>query len=145
MVAVAALMAVLVVLCIICVVGLSEVMAHVAGAVVMLMLVDMRPHRFCTQVSIQAGRRRPGELERDDEHDDQGNEAAHGWDSTQLATATKGSFIPWRAGRHHSADAGKVSSNRVAWFADATLIEPPCASMMDLTMASPSPAPSPLR
>jgi hypothetical protein len=40
---------------------------------------------------------------------------------------------------------GKVIWKQVFWSSDATVIEPACASTMDLTMASPSPAPSPLR
>jgi hypothetical protein len=45
-------------------------------------------------VSVQASRRRPGELERDDNHDDQGDEAAHGEDSTDCGASAKRSFIP---------------------------------------------------
>ncbi len=45
-------------------------------------------------VPMQPRRRRPGELERDDEHDDQGDEATHGVHSTEITVSTKGSFIP---------------------------------------------------
>ena len=38
-----------------------------------------------------------------------------------------------------------TTSNRVSASSDSTRTLPPCASMIDLTMASPSPAPSPLR
>lgn len=48
-----------------------------------------------------------------------------------------------RGARH--APLGKVSSNRVIPSAEITLIEPPCASTIDLTIARPSPAPSPAR
>jgi hypothetical protein len=44
---------------------------------------------------MQPGRRCPGELERNDEHDDQGDESTHGVHSTELTVSTKGSFIPW--------------------------------------------------
>jgi hypothetical protein len=44
---------------------------------------------------MQPGRRCPGELERNDEHDDQGDEATHGVHSTEMIVATKGSFIPY--------------------------------------------------
>jgi hypothetical protein len=43
---------------------------------------------------MQSGRRCPGELERNDEHDDQGDEATHGGHSTETTASTKGSFIP---------------------------------------------------
>ena len=40
---------------------------------------------------------------------------------------------------------GSTTSNRVSASSDSTRTLPPCASTIDLTMASPSPAPSPLR
>jgi hypothetical protein len=43
---------------------------------------------------MEAGRRCPGELERNDEHDDQDDEATHGAHSTEMIVSTKGSFIP---------------------------------------------------
>jgi hypothetical protein len=54
-------------------------------------------------VSVHAGRRRPGELERDDKHDDQGDEATHGEDSTDCAASAKRSFIPHLPGPGRSA------------------------------------------
>jgi hypothetical protein len=44
---------------------------------------------------MQASRRCPSKLERNDEHDDQDDEATHGVHSTELIVSTKGSFIPW--------------------------------------------------
>ncbi len=49
-------------------------------AFMMVMIVRMKArggHVF-PRVPMQPGRRRPGELERNDEHDDQGDEATHG-------------------------------------------------------------------
>jgi hypothetical protein len=42
---------------------------------------------------MQPGRRCPGELERNDEHDDQGDEATHGSDSTDSGVFTKSSIV----------------------------------------------------
>ncbi|OYZ26079.1 MAG: hypothetical protein B7Y27_14460 [Hydrogenophilales bacterium 16-64-40] len=42
---------------------------------------------------MQASRRCPGKLERNDEHDDQDDEATHGAHSTEMIVFTKGSFI----------------------------------------------------
>ena len=58
---------------------------------VMVVFVGMNAesrHVFA-DVPVHAGRRRPGELERNDEHDEEGDEAAHGWHSTQLILAAK--------------------------------------------------------
>jgi hypothetical protein len=43
---------------------------------------------------MQARRRCPGKLERNDEHDDQDDEAAHFVHSTEMIISTKGSFLP---------------------------------------------------
>lgn len=77
--------------------------ARVAGAVVirmrifmmvMIMGMEARHRDILTRVPMQAGGRCPGELERNDEHDDQDDEATHGEHSTELLMRTKGSFIP---------------------------------------------------
>ena len=59
------------------------------AAVVMAMLVETRARDVLSGVSLQADRRRPGELERHDEHDDQGDKATHGGHSTDFAVFTK--------------------------------------------------------
>jgi hypothetical protein len=46
-------------------------------------------------VTLQASRHCPGELERNDEHDDQGDETAHGVHSTETTVSTKALFMPW--------------------------------------------------
>ncbi len=65
------------------------------AAFMMVMIVGMkarRGHAFHL-VPMQPDRRRPGKLERNDEHDDQGDEATHGGHSTELMVSTKGAFI----------------------------------------------------
>ncbi len=52
--------------------------------VVMIVGVDAHGSHVLPQVSMQPGRCRPGELERNDEHDDQGDDAAH-WGILQIA------------------------------------------------------------
>lgn len=151
--AVAAMMTVFIVLFAIGTAECAEVMTGVP-AIVMVVIVDMRAHGVHRHVPMQAGRRCPGELERNDEHDDQGDEATHARHCTALQVFTKGALhklVFRHAGllvpndSHYVADADKVIWKRVLWSSDVTVIEPPCASTMDLTMASPSPAPSPLR
>lgn len=153
MMAVAALMFVFVV-----VVIHAAVRGVVIGmpGIVVVMIVGM--YALCSHVlphvPMQPGNRRPGKLERNDNHDDQGDEAAHAGHCTAPDVFTNGA-LPNLAFRHadllvpndshYFADAGKVIWKRVFWSSDVTVIEPPCASTMDLTMASPSPAPSPLR
>ncbi len=95
--------------------------------VVMIVGVYAQGSHVLPHVPLQRSSRRPGKLERNDEHDDQGDEAAHAGHCTYFA------------------DAGKVIWKQVFWSSDVTVIEPACASTMDLTIASPSPAPSPLR
>ncbi len=89
MVAVAAMMTVFIVRF---AVGTAESAEVLTGmpAIVMVVIMDMRAHRVHRHVPMQAGRRCPGELERNDEHDDQGNKATHGDNSTELIVSTKG-------------------------------------------------------
>ena len=67
------------------------------SVVMMAMIMGMKARggHILARMPMQPGRRRPGELERNDEHDDQGDEATHGVHSTELTVSTKGSFIPW--------------------------------------------------
>ena len=65
-----------------------------AFMMVMLMRMKARGGHILPRMPMQPGRRCPGELERDDEHDDQGDEATHGAHSTEITLSTKGSFIP---------------------------------------------------
>ena len=66
-----------------------------AFMMIQIMGMKARGGHVLLQVPMQPGRRRPGELERDDEHDDQGNEATHGVHSTEITLSTKGSFVSW--------------------------------------------------
>lgn len=79
MVAVAAVVAVRVVLI---VVGSGahgkRVAVMVMSCMMVVMVMRMHAYRIRADVPMKSERRRPGELERDDEHDDQGDEAAHG-------------------------------------------------------------------
>jgi hypothetical protein len=61
---------------------------------VVIMCMEARVGHVFAHVPVQAGRRCPGELERNDEHDDQGDEATHAGNSTEVIASTKGSFIP---------------------------------------------------
>lgn len=82
--AMTALMAVRLVLLAVGAAGSGVVMA---GMIVLMM--GMRADgRAPLQVSINAGRR-PGELERNDKHDDEGGEAAHGRHSTESGARVK--------------------------------------------------------
>ena len=65
-----------------------------AFIMVMIMRMKTRSGHIFSHVSMQARRRGPGELERNDEHDDQGDEATHEVHSTELIVSTKGSLIP---------------------------------------------------
>ncbi len=62
--------------------------------VVMIVGVYAQGSHVLPHVPMQPSHRRPGELERNDEHDDQGDDAAHGGDSTDCAASAKCSFIP---------------------------------------------------
>ena len=72
-------------------------LARVAGCVVVVpvrvIVVAVGMHaegcHVLAQVPVQAGRRGPGELERNDEHDDQGNEAAHGVEYKPMAAGMR--------------------------------------------------------
>jgi len=65
-----------------------------AFMMVMIMRMKARSGHTLLHVTMEAGRRCPGELERNDEHDDQDDEATHGAHSTEMIVSTKGSFIP---------------------------------------------------
>ena len=98
MVAVAAMMTVFIVLFAIGTAECAEIMAGVP-AIVMVMSVDMRAHGVHRHVPMQAGRRCPGKLERNDEHDDQGDETTHELDSTDSCAFTKSSILRIRRSR----------------------------------------------
>lgn len=90
---VVAMMSVLVVILIIRVA--SRVVIWISAfLVIMIMGMKSRSGHVLLHVPMQTRRRCPGELERDDEHDDQGDEATHGVHSTEITVSTKGSFIP---------------------------------------------------
>ncbi len=90
-VAVIAVMAVFIVLLAVGTDERGEVMAGVP-AIVMVMVVDMRAHGIRPHVPMQAGRRCPGELEWNDEHDDQDDEAAHAGHCSALDVFTNGAL-----------------------------------------------------
>jgi hypothetical protein len=89
-VAVAAVMAILVVLLAVGAAECSKFMACVSGFVMVVVVMNLRTRCIHPHVPMQPGRRRPGELERDDEYDDQGDEAAHAGHCTALDVFTKG-------------------------------------------------------
>jgi len=64
-----------------------------AFMMVMLMRMKARGGHILPRMPMQPGRRCPGELERDDEHDDQGDEATHWSDSTDSSVFTKSSIV----------------------------------------------------
>lgn len=121
MVAVAAMMTVFIVLFAIGTAESVEVRTGMPG-IVMVVIVDMRAHGVHRHVPMQAGRRCPGELERNDEHDDQGDEATHERHCTVQDVFTKipglilmvgqaGHSVP--AGPSRSFEAGKAITKRV--------------------------------
>ena len=67
-----------------------------AFMVVMIMGMKARGGHILPRMPMQPGRRCPGELERNDEHDDQGDEAAHVPDSTDSSAFTKSSIVSIR-------------------------------------------------
>ena len=91
-VAVVAVMAVFIVLLAVGIVERGEVMAGVP-AIVMVIVLDMRAHGIRPNIPMQAGCGCPGELERYDEHDDQGDEATHVSDSTGSSVFIKNSIV----------------------------------------------------
>lgn len=92
-VAVAAMMTVFIVRFAIGTAKCAEVMTGMPGTV-MVVIVEMCAHRVHRHVPMQAGRRCTSELERYDEHDNQGDKATHGDNSTEFIVSTKSSFIP---------------------------------------------------
>ena len=89
-----AMMSVLVVVLIIRVAG-SVVIRVSAFVMVVIMRMEARAGHVFAHVPMQSGRRCPGELERNDEHDDQGDEATHVGDCTARDVFTKGSAAWW--------------------------------------------------
>ena len=61
-----------------------------AFLMIMIMGMKARGGHVLLHVPMQASRRCPGKLERDDEHDDQGDEAAHAGHCTAPDVFTKG-------------------------------------------------------
>lgn len=86
------IMSVLVVILIIRV-GTTVVIWMSASMMVMIMRMKARGGHILPRMPMQPGRRCPGELKRDEEHDDQGDEAAHGPDSTDSSVFTKSSIV----------------------------------------------------
>lgn len=56
---------------------------RISTAVVIVVMRMLRDHDSAFDMIAHVQNRRPGELERNDEHDDQGDEAAHEWNSTE--------------------------------------------------------------
>jgi hypothetical protein len=85
------MMAVLVVILII---GTARGVVVQVSAFMMLMIMGMKARggHILPRMPMQPGRRCPGELERNDEHDKQGDEATHGSDSTDSGVFTKRSI-----------------------------------------------------
>lgn len=79
-----AMMAVLVVILIVLVAG-GIVVRKAAVMMVMIMGMKTRDGHIFSCMTMQPGRRCPGELERNDEHDDQDDEATHGGHSTEIS------------------------------------------------------------
>lgn len=88
-----------------------------AFLMIMIMGMKARGGHVLLHAPMQPRRRSPGELERDDEHDDQGDEATHAGHCTALQVFTKGALhkLAFRHAdllvpndSHYFADAGKV-------------------------------------
>lgn len=99
---VVAMMSVLVVILIIRVAS-GVVIWMNAVMMVMIMRMKARGGHILPRMPMQPGRRGPGELERNDEHDDQGDEAAHASDSTDSRVFTKSSIVRIAGVGHSSA------------------------------------------
>ncbi|MHB8982950.1 hypothetical protein [Thiobacillus sp.] len=56
--------------------------------------METRGRAVFPRMPVYANGRSPGKLERNDEHDDQGDEAAHRGDSTGFGASTKDSIVP---------------------------------------------------
>lgn len=76
MMAVVAVMAVCAVLLALGIVGSCVVMSRMHGGV-MIVVMHMHAHCIHARMSMKSQSHRPGGLERDDEHDKQGDETAH--------------------------------------------------------------------
>lgn len=75
----------------------SVITRMVAFMVVMIVGMESQSHNFLTDMPINAYCRRPSKLERNDKHDDQGDEATHNGHSTELTEFTIAcSYLVWR-------------------------------------------------
>lgn len=65
-------------------------------AVMVVMSVHVKADRrdVVPDMPIRAHRRRPSDLERDHEHDDEGDGATHGWDCTEPAVSSNRNIEP---------------------------------------------------
>lgn len=93
MMAVIAVMAICAVLLAIGIAGICEILDRMPG-IVMIVVMYMHAHRIHICMPMKPERHRPGGLERDDEHDDQGNKTTHAANSTELIVSAKCMFIP---------------------------------------------------
>ena len=75
----------------------SSVVTRVAAfMVVMIVGMERQCRNFVADMPINAYRRRPSELERNDKHDDQGDKATHNWHSTEFTEFTIAcSYLVW--------------------------------------------------
>ena len=73
--------------------GVCEILGRMPG-IVMIVVMNMHAHRVHLCMPMKPERHRPGGLERDNKHDDQGNKATHAANSTELIVSTKCMFIP---------------------------------------------------
>lgn len=72
----------------------SVVIVRRVAMMVMAVRVKTRGRDVLSCMPVNANGRSPGELERNDEHDDQGDEAMHGADFTDYSIFTKGPIVP---------------------------------------------------
>lgn len=85
-------MAMMSVLVVVRIVGVAGGVAIGMGAFIMMAVIvhmETRGGHVVPRMPVQPGRRCPGELERNDEHDDEGDETAHGVHSTERIVFTK--------------------------------------------------------
>ena len=113
-----AMMSVLVVILIIRVAS-GVVIRMSAFMMVMIMRMKARGGHILPRMPMQPGRRCPGELERNDEHDKQGDEATHGSDSTDSGKFTKSSIVRIRRSWSFIGIYGQwpVSGAQLTWLA----------------------------
>lgn len=87
--------AMMLILVVILVIRVASVVVIRMSAFMMVMIMRMKARggHILPCMPMQPGRRCPGELERNDEHDDQGDEATHESDSTDSGVFTKSSIV----------------------------------------------------